>query len=140
MTKKGIYRFTLIGVMAGYAWLTFSIFSLHTYNSGQGIWGGCLFKQLLHIPCPACGSTRSILVLIGGHPVTALQYNPFGYLLLAALLILPCWLAYDKWSGKSTYYQAYIQAERILRKPPVFFLFWLLVLANWIWKFFKYSH
>lgn len=62
---------------------------------------GCVFKGLTSFPCPTCGSTRAVLLLVHGEVGASLSMNPlvslcsmgaclvFPYGLLAYLLRLP---------------------------------------------------
>jgi hypothetical protein len=43
----------------------------------------CLLKRLTGVPCPTCGSTRGVLALLSGEPVTALLYNPLVFVVAA---------------------------------------------------------
>jgi hypothetical protein len=45
----------------------------------------CVFAHVLHVPCPACGSTRAVLALLSGDLHGVLHYNPLGP--VAALLL-----------------------------------------------------
>ncbi|HAS55616.1 MAG: hypothetical protein A2X56_14025 [Nitrospirae bacterium GWC2_57_13] len=61
----------------------------------------CYFRSFLGIPCPSCGTTRSIVSLVRGDVLGSLVMNPlaavvihiallwFGYSVLAALFVLP---------------------------------------------------
>ena len=49
----------------------------------------CPIKLLWHIPCPACGTTRAILLLIDGHPFEALVMNPNIVLTVPLLAFIP---------------------------------------------------
>jgi hypothetical protein len=42
----------------------------------------CLFKSVIHIPCPTCGSTRLVMNLLHGQVWQALACNPMMFLLL----------------------------------------------------------
>ncbi|MFP4107383.1 MAG: DUF2752 domain-containing protein [Phycisphaerae bacterium] len=58
----------------------------------------CWFKTLLHIPCPACGLTRSGLSVLGGNLWKAFLYNPFWVLVIGMFLFLLCVrLACGRW-------------------------------------------
>ncbi|HSN69293.1 MAG TPA: DUF2752 domain-containing protein [Thermoanaerobaculia bacterium] len=48
----------------------------------------CWSRILLDRDCPGCGLTRSFVALAGGHLGRALQCNPVGPLLFAALTLL----------------------------------------------------
>ena len=48
----------------------------------------CRFHQLTGFLCPACGNTRAVLVLLQGHPLRSIGYNPMIFTLFAALVCL----------------------------------------------------
>ena len=50
----------------------------------------CPLRLLTGVPCPLCGTTTSVIELLGGDLTGALAANPFGVLgvLLAALLLV----------------------------------------------------
>lgn len=52
--------------------------------------GLCPSKELVGLPCPGCGLTRSILLILQGKFAESWQLQPFGYawLALAAVFIL----------------------------------------------------
>lgn len=47
---------------------------------GHGI---CPSRELLGLPCPGCGMTRSIMLILRGHFRESWQLQPFGYAWLA---------------------------------------------------------
>lgn len=47
----------------------------------------CVFKGLTGIPCPTCGSTRSMVHLAHGDILTALALNPLTTLCLLAAIV-----------------------------------------------------
>lgn len=132
MSKRKLYIFLASACLAGYIWIAISL--LFPQNH---IWGGCLFRQLLHIPCPACGSTRSVLALLHGDWQAAFHLNPNGILLALLLVALPLWLASDLLRRKSSLYHFYNRMETVLRRKGVFLLFIGLVLINWFWNILK---
>lgn len=46
----------------------------------------CLFKEFTAIPCPTCGTTRSLIAFSKLDLVAALQFNPLLFLLILAVL------------------------------------------------------
>jgi hypothetical protein len=45
----------------------------------------CLCKRYTNAPCPACGMTRSGSNLVRGHFLRAVQYHPFGPLVIPVI-------------------------------------------------------
>ena len=60
--------------------------------AGAGLLGHgvCPSREILGLPCPGCGLTRSILLILRGHFRESWQLQPFGYawLALAAVFAL----------------------------------------------------
>jgi hypothetical protein len=61
--RKGLY--TLVGLTAAFALLYVGAVP-------------CVFARVLHLPCPACGSTRAVLALVHGDLDAVLRMNPLG--------------------------------------------------------------
>ncbi len=136
MSRKRLYITVFLACLAGYIWLGVSYY--FTW-AGDGQWAGaCPFRHLTGMPCPSCGSTGSVLSLIGGDVGAALYSNPAGLLLAAIMLIIPLWIAGDLLSSKSTFHRFYIDAEKRLAARRLAIPAILLVVANWIWNFYKY--
>lgn len=131
MTRNKLYAILLAACAAGYSWLIFTWFRQVSHLSEPGI---CLFKQVTTIPCPSCGSTRSVLSLLKGDLAGAFYWNPFGVLLISVLLIAPFWILYDLASQKESLLTAYVKAERFLRLKWVAIPAILIVITNWIWN------
>lgn len=47
----------------------------------------CPLRQLTGIPCAGCGTTRGVLAMLRGHPLTALAWNPLGCVLIWAFVL-----------------------------------------------------
>ncbi|MDR0988920.1 MAG: DUF2752 domain-containing protein [Prevotellaceae bacterium] len=132
MSPKSLYALTASGCVAGYAWVFVSEFW-----HGPVIWKGCLFKQIYSIPCPACGSTRSILLLLHGDFWGALALNPLGLLLAAALILLPMWLLIDAVRRTQSFYRFFVRFDEVMRKPQLLLPFAGVIATNWIWNIVK---
>lgn len=98
---------------------------------------GCFIKQISGVPCPTCGTTRSVITIIKGNYLAALNINPIGYLVIIIMLIVPVWICIDWLLKKHTALTYYKKAEQFLKKPPVAILFILLLIVNWIWNIYK---
>lgn len=136
LKPKSVYTLFTILTLAGYVWVLFNLND--PYGSANDRYGFCLFKKTTGIPCPACGSTRSLIEIVHLHPIAGLQTNPLGYIALLFLLIMPVWLCYDLFTRKSTLPVFYQQAEQFIRKKYVASTLIMLVLANWIWNIYKH--
>lgn len=132
--KNKFYFILLIACFAGYIWLFYNINVVWNTHSGIEI---CTFKRVTTLPCPSCGSTRSVIALLTGDFQKAILINPLGILIAVVLLVLPFWLLYDLILKKETFLKFYKDAEQFLRKPKIAFLFVSLVFINWIWNIIK---
>jgi len=45
----------------------------------------CMFKRVTELPCPGCGLTRCGAHLYRGHLARAVEYNPFGLVIIAGM-------------------------------------------------------
>jgi hypothetical protein len=46
----------------------------------------CTFYYLTHLYCPGCGGTRALMLLLNGHPLMSLRYNPAVLLGLSLII------------------------------------------------------
>ena len=131
MNRNKLYALLSTACITGYIWL------LITYNrsaSNAGDLGVCLFKRVTSIPCPSCGSTRSVLSLMKGDVFGALFWNPFGFILVAIMVISPIWILYDVVGRKATLFNLFTNTELLLKRKWVAISAILIVLLNWIWN------
>lgn len=132
--RNKLYLLILLSCFSGYTWLYFSLqnelISKHTVEV-------CFIKHITNVPCPSCGSTRSIVSLIRGDFMEALNMNPLGYLVALIMLIAPIWIMLDVVMKSNTLYNFYLKAEFHLKKPKFFIPLILLVIINWIWNITK---
>ena len=135
MSKKTLY--ILLGFLSwvGYAWLAWN----HTGLASHAPFSeACMFKAVTHVPCPSCGTTRAIMLLLHGDIAGSLFLNPFGAVLLIALVVIPLWLLVDILVKGQALYRWYTAIERVLRRNA-----WIsipliaLVIANWFWNIAK---
>ena len=134
MGRYKLYVLLSAACAAGYIWLAITYHQLVSKSFEPGV---CLFKRITTIPCPSCGSTRSVLSILKGDFAGALLLNPFGIILVSILVIAPIWIFYDVVSRKETLFNAYTKAELFLKRKWIAIPAILLVLLNWIWNISK---
>jgi len=133
MSRKSLY--ILLGSLssAGYGWLAWN--SVHSHITAPGI---CIFKTITHLPCPSCGATRAILLLLGGDVRGSLLLNPLGAVLFFALAVIPVWLLIDTFLGQESLHLRYTEMESLLReKSWISIPLIVLVVVNWFWNIAK---
>ena len=134
-TRNKLYLLLAVACTAGYVWL---FYNMHT---GSGINGSdvdvCIFKHVTNIPCPSCGSTRSVLSLVKGDIADSFFLNPIGIFLFLILIIAPVWIAYDILSKKESLFKFYNRLEKILQQKQVAIPAVALIIVNWIWNIYK---
>ncbi len=134
MNRNKLYTLILSACVAGYAWLAYSNHFTRFSDTGTGM---CFIKHVSGIPCPSCGSTRSVLAILHGDVIGAFLWNPFGFILLAFLLLVPAWIIFDLFTRKNSFLHFYQQTEIFLKRRKVAWLAIAIVSANWIWNIHK---
>lgn len=133
--RNRFYLFILLVSLISYLWLAL-IGQLKPDEVGTKF-DLCPIHRFVHIPCPSCGSTRSVLSLMHGDLAGGLYWNPLGFFILAVLVVAPFWLGYDLISKKSTLFQFYLLFENTLRRKWVAIPAIALLLINWAWNVVK---
>jgi hypothetical protein len=108
----------------------------HNYKALSSV-GPCIFKKTTGIPCPSCGSSRSVLAITHGQFTAAFLWNPLGYMIAAVLLILPFVILYDLAYQQKVLIHIYERIENLFRKRVILFSAITLIIANWIWNIYK---
>jgi len=129
MSKNKLYIVIVIACLSGFLYLFYNI----NYSESSNL-RFCFFKKATGYPCPSCGSTRAIKMLLKGDFLGSFQMNPFGIIVAILMLILPVWIAFDWATHKQTFYNSYIKTETILKTKWLAVLLIVLVLLNWIWN------
>lgn len=132
MTRARLYTLAGIACLMGYGWLFYNI-----TQATRGGFSPCLFRAITGFPCPACGSTRSIVAVLRGEMQEALLLNPLGFLGIALLIVIPLWLISDLVRGSDSLLRFYLKAEAFVRRKPVALTLLALLLANWLWNLTK---
>lgn len=134
ISSSKLYTVLVISCMAGYLWLYINISINQTEIKTVEV---CLIKHATNIPCPSCGSTRSVISLVKGNFSDALQINPLGYIVAIIMVLIPIWILIDIAIKKKTLFEFYQKMETYLIKPKVAIPLIGLVIINWIWNITK---
>jgi hypothetical protein len=129
--QKKFYYFTTSFLIIGFGWVAWNLFYFQQSNPELAI---CVIKNTVGLPCPSCGTTRSVLHLVHGDFSTALLMNPFGIFAFFGLVVLPFWILYDYWNAKKTLWIYYLQFNNSFSNKRFSYLVIVLVLLNWIWN------
>lgn len=133
MARNKLYILLSTACIAGYIWLILtyhrSILALEP--------SVCFFKHITDVPCPSCGSTRSVLSILNGDFTGALQWNPIGILLVLILIVSPIWILYDVLNRNDTLFRFYNYTESFLNRKKIAIPLILVVTLNWIWNIYK---
>ncbi len=130
--RKRFYAFIILAGLAGYAWLIISLTSQTTQPFKP-----CIFSHITSVPCPSCGTTTSLISLMGGGLQEAIHLNPLGIPIAMGLLILPLWITFDLIGRRQTLYVSFKRAESVLKRPAVAIAAIALFVANWLWVLFN---
>ncbi len=128
---RKFYYFTTSFLVVGLGWMAWNLFYFQQSNPGLEI---CLLKNTVGLPCPSCGTTRSVLHLLQGDLSTALLMNPFGIVAFMGMVVFPFWILYDYWNGKKTLWTYYLQFLSFFQNKKFSFFIIVLVLLNWFWN------
>lgn len=131
LSRDRLYALVLIACLAGYCWLFYNT----KYYSIS--FDSCLLKRILQIPCPSCGTTRSILALLQGNLSAALYINPLGIIVALIMVIAPLWIAADLARKGDTFYVFVQGIENQFKNVRVALPAVLFILLNWIWNIVK---
>ncbi|MGO9481115.1 MAG: DUF2752 domain-containing protein [Candidatus Kryptoniota bacterium] len=132
MSKKKLYIFFFALSVTGYAWLAWNVLEQTAHESLPSF---CLFKDVTGIPCPSCGTTRSLIALINGNFSESLWINPFGPMMALALFVIPLWIVGDTLGRSDSFYRFYGWAERFFSANKWISIPAIMILAlNWIWN------
>ena len=134
-SNKKIYWILGLLSLGSYGWIGYHL--LHTESQEAGA-TFCLFKNVTGIPCPSCGVTRSVLLLIQGEVMQAMLTNPLGILAMILLLTIPCWILLDVIRNKTSLLVVYTRSEEMIRQQKLLYIPLIALIAiNWIWNITK---
>jgi len=135
MSRNRLYPIVILACTMGSIWLW--IQSTQSLSSITGETSTCLIKSISGVPCPSCGTTRSIVELLDGNVITSLQWNPMGIIVLLIMLISPVWIMLDVLFKRESFLKFYTRTEYHLKSKWIAIPAIGLVIINWIWNICK---
>ncbi len=135
LTRNRFYIYLFVACLVGYGWI--ALIGHLKPEEVANTYEVCLIRHFAHVPCPSCGSTRSVLSLMHGDLAGGLYWNPLGFVILSIMIISPFWISFDILLKKNTYYHFFLRFEETLRRKSVAIPAIGLLLLNWIWNIWK---
>ncbi len=135
LSRNHFYKILLPATFAGYGWL-WLVGPLKPDEIGER-YDVCLIRHFLHVPCPSCGATRSVVSILHGDLLGGLYWNPLGFLIIAYLLVAPIWMGLDLVLNRDTFYRFFQFFEATLRRKLVAIPLVGIILLNWAWNIWK---
>lgn len=126
-SRRVTHALTLAGAGAGGAW----VFACAVGGVDLIV---CPFRLVTGWPCPSCGATRAVLLLLRGEVSAAFLMNPVGPLVAVVTLLAAAGVIVDRIRGTDRVRAVGDAAMRRLRQPMVARIAVLLVLVNWAWN------
>lgn len=106
-------------------WLCLIAASVYISRLTGHVFHLCLFKRLTGVPCPTCGSTRSILHLLEGDLAGAVRMQPFMFV---AAVVLTASLLLRLLPARRVHVEMARRTRRIVRGSVL-----AAFLANWVY-------
>ena len=132
-TRNSLYITILTATFIGYLWLGISLIKVATIENVEV----CLIKKVTNVPCPSCGTTRSVMSIAKGEFINAALLNPLGFILVAIMIVVPIWIIVDLIKREESFYITYKKGEQKFIKPTVYIPFIIVIIANWMWNIIK---
>lgn len=86
----------------------------------------CLIYNIFKIPCPGCGMTRALYMLLNGYILKSLRYNMLFCVVLLFYVTFIIWNLLDYKLKKNTFLQFTNK-----NKHAIFIFFLVLVVVQW---------
>ena len=134
ISRTRFYGVLLVMLAASYAWIAYN--SVVRAQQAEGI-SICIVRNVTGVPCPGCGTTRSVVHVLHGEILDAVTTNPLGLLAAGALALLPLWIGADLVRGRASLMHAYAVLNQQLARRAVLVVVVVLVLCLWTWNIYN---
>lgn len=93
----------------------------------------CPINRVTGIPCPSCGTSRTILQILEPDLIQSSLFNPLGIIVLTALVVFPIWTLRDLIRGERSMYRTAGAGEQLVRSNRILrYALLALIAAIWI--------
>ena len=133
MTRNKLYFLLFIVCFTGFIYFFYNNQSLQSETVHV-----CIFKNVTGYPCPSCGTTRAVMLLLKGKITASLLMNPFGIIVLLLMVLMPIWILADVVLKRDTFFNFYTKTEVLIRTRWLAVFLIMLVAFNWIWNIYKH--
>ncbi len=108
-----------------------SLMSVHAWRGAPAL-GVCVFRSVMRVDCPACGITRSVMALLGGHVSQAFRLHPTGPVICGIVGVLTIYFSVVFVTGAQRIDWAWeIRMYKVSGRAAV-----AVLLIGWIVRFF----
>lgn len=135
MSKTRLYALIFMACFLSWAWILL-LYLTASRNSSVDL-TVCIFKRVSGLPCPSCGISRAVLMILQGEILQSLFLNPLGFAVFLIICIAPLWIIWDSLNQKASFYLFYLKSLNFIKKKEIAIALLLLVLLNWIWSIYK---
>lgn len=133
--KKHIHLMVLLSCFAGFVWLFVNASLLQHQSTTYSI---CIFKNITHLPCPSCGTTRAIILLLQGNFIGSIEMNPLGLLIFCVMVAIPFFVIYDLYKSDNFILNFYQKTNNFFSQKKVAIPFFTFIIINWVWNLYKH--
>ena len=88
-------------------------------------------KLLYGIPCPACGTTRGIILITEGRIIDGVLSNPNSIIIFPIIFMYPIIRLYDCFTHKTCSQKIYLTAEAKMGKKILYIPFVITEVIIW---------
>ncbi len=134
ISRTRFYGVLVLMLAASYAWIGYNGIVRAQGADGVSI---CIVRNVTGVPCPGCGTTRSVVHVLHGEILDAVTTNPLGLLAAGALTLLPLWIGADLVRGRASLMHAYAVLNQQLARRAVLVVVVVLVLCLWTWNIYN---
>lgn len=99
---------------------------------GESNYSFCYFYNFTHLPCPGCGMTRAIRLLLKGDFLLAIKYHFFSFIVLLLIVMVFISFFYKK---LDFYLERILKNSKILISFSILIFIYGIIRIIFLWKY-----